>query len=130
MKTANLRRSSNRPFLLEVQHVLSREGMGGRDKRLHCVLDWAYMGDSFVLKQMTATVWFSTAKGRRYLSKSAAIRAETNAIIFARYPSESPDYDNGHMTYQGWNIAEDEPERYSKMFRRLRRIVAKSIEAA
>lgn len=83
-----------------------------------------------MIKQMTATVWFSPAKGRRYLSKSAAICAETKAKIFARYPSESPDYDNGHLTYQGWNIADDEPERYRKMYRRLRRLVAKSIEAA
>ncbi|WP_261412066.1 hypothetical protein [Serratia quinivorans] len=83
-----------------------------------------------MIKQMTATVWFSPAKGRRYLSKNAAIHAETKAKIFARYPSESPDYHNGHLTYQGWNIADDEPERYRKIYRRLRRLVAKSIEAA
>jgi hypothetical protein len=104
--------------------------MCSNDKRLHCVLDCVCVGDSFVVKQMTATVWFSPVKGRRYLSKSAAIRAETRAKIFARYPSESPDYDNGHMTYPGWSIEVDEPERYSKMYRRLRRLVAKSIGAA
>lgn len=72
-------------------------------------------------------VYYAPTKNRRYFSKSAAIHAETNAKIFARYPSESPDYDNGHLTYQGWNITDDEPERYRKMYRRLRRLVAKSV---
>ncbi len=88
------------------------------------------MGDGLVVKQMTATVWFSPVKGRRYLSKSAAIRAETRAKIFDRYPIESAEYDSVGMTYPGWSIEVDEPERYSKMYRRLRRLVAKSIEAA
>ncbi|MBH3213200.1 hypothetical protein [Serratia marcescens] len=83
-----------------------------------------------MIKEMTATVWFAPTKGRRYLSKSAAIHAETKAKIFSRYPSESPDYENGHLTYQGWNIEYDEPERYRKMYRRLSRLVAKAIEAA
>ena len=70
MKTVNLQRSSNRPFLLEVQHVLSREGMGGRDKRLHCVLDWGYVGDLGMSKEtggpafpMPASEWSGADSG-------------------------------------------------------------------
>lgn len=80
-----------------------------------------------VIQAQMAKVYYAPTKKRRYFSKSAAICAETKAKIFARHPPESADYDNGHMTYPGWNIELDEPERYSKMYRRLRRLVAKSV---
>lgn len=64
MKTVNLWRPTNRPFLLEVQHVLSREGMGSHDKRLHCVLDWGYMGDLGMSKETGGPafpIWHETS---------------------------------------------------------------------
>ncbi|WNJ77775.1 hypothetical protein RJE46_14155 [Cedecea neteri] len=80
-----------------------------------------------VITKSTATVYFSPAKGRRYLSKSAAIHAETKAIIFSRYPIERQESDSIGVTHPGYNIAYDEPERFAKLYRRLRRIVARSV---
>lgn len=79
------------------------------------------------IKIQTAKVYFSPTKNRRYLSRLAAIKAEAKAIIFARYPSERPEHIEGRMTYPGYSIAYDEPERYQKMLRRMCRIVAKHI---
>lgn len=79
------------------------------------------------MSQVTAvctTVYFSPTKGRRYLSLNAAINAETRAIIFAKYPYEKPESEGGYITYPGYDIRADEPERFDKMYRRLRRLVA------
>ncbi|HCD6065346.1 TPA: hypothetical protein NDT40_002795 [Klebsiella oxytoca] len=78
----------------------------------------------------TATVYYSTAKKRRYLSKRGAINAEARSIIYARYPYEKPDYENGMLTYPGYCIEADEPERYQKMHRRLSKIIERNITKA
>lgn len=72
----------------------------------------------------TATVWHSSAKGRRYFTRHAAIRAEVRSIIYKLYPSESLESDEyGRTTYPGYDIQYDEPERYAKLYRRIKRLV-------
>lgn len=70
-------------------------------------------------------VWFSPARGRHFLTRRAAIRAEAHAKIIERYPPERPDYENGFLTYPGYHIKHDEPERYNTMLRRLMRLIDK-----
>ena len=76
----------------------------------------------------TVKVWRSSEKGRRYFSRRAAIHAEAKAIIFARYHREEAEHVEGRMTYPGWSIAYDEPERYAKMLRRLKRLIDRKTE--
>jgi hypothetical protein len=73
-------------------------------------------------------VWFSPTKGRRYLNRRSAIKAEAHAKIMARYPQERCDYENGRLTYPGFYFPEDCPEVYKKMLRRLMRIISKHTE--
>ena len=70
----------------------------------------------------TATVYYSPAAGRRYLSKRSAINAETNAIIRNKYP-DIDDSETGDTFYYKSDL-----ENYPKIFRRLRRLVKKSME--
>lgn len=77
-----------------------------------------------IAKQETV-VWFSPAKGRRYFTKAAAIHAEAKAKILERYPTERPESEQGRQTYPGWHFPSDDPERYGKMLRRLKRLIAK-----
>ena len=82
---------------------------------------------SIVSMQMKK-VWFSPARGRHFLTRRAAIRAEAHAKIIDRYPYERPDYDNGFLTFPGYSIQHDDPDRYAKMLRRLMRIIDKNTE--
>lgn len=70
-------------------------------------------------------VWYSPARGRHFLTRRAAIRAEAHGRIIERYPNERPDYDMGIQIYPGYSIKYDEPERYGKILRRLMRIIDK-----
>lgn len=58
----------------------------------------------------------------------AAIEAETREIIYRLYPPERPEFDNVGMTYPGYDIKHDDPERYAKLFRRIKRLVERSME--
>lgn len=82
---------------------------------------------SISIRQVTA--YFAPTKRKTYLTKNAAIRAETRAIIMNKYPPERgcSDYNCDCGDY-GWHIEHDEPARYGKMFRRLRRLVMRSIQ--
>jgi hypothetical protein len=81
-----------------------------------------------MIQAKTITAYFAPTKGKTYITKAGAIKAETHAIIMRRHPWEGADHDDeGRCTYRGWHIQYDEPERYDKMFRRLRRIVAKNV---
>ena len=84
------------------------------------------MGEMKVITVSTRKVWFSPAKGRGYLSRTAAIRAEAHAKIIHRYPYEKPEFDNIGITYPGFYFPNDDPARYKKMLRRLMRIISKS----
>ena len=82
-----------------------------------------------IIKQ-TAAVYCAPTRGRRYFSKSAAIKAEAQAIILKKYPAEQAckDFACG-CGDPGWHIAYDEPERYATMHRRMCRIIRASIES-
>lgn len=82
-----------------------------------------------MITSTTATVWHSSIKGRRYLSRRAAIDAETRAIIYRLYPPEKPEFDNVGMTYPGYDIKHDDHERYEKLHRRIKRLIERSAEA-
>lgn len=73
-----------------------------------------------------ATVYFAPTRRRTYLSKAGAINAETRAIIMERFPPERGciSCDCGD---NGYHIEFDEPDRFAKMFRRLRRMVARAV---
>lgn len=75
------------------------------------------------INKQIAEVYFSPSAGRRYLTKRAAIQAEARAIILAKYPKERADYEDGRMTYPGWSLKTDEPERYEKLLKRIARIL-------
>ena len=80
-----------------------------------------------MITSTTTTVWHSSAKGRRYLTRRAAVEAEVRAIIYKLYPPEKPEFDNIGMTYSGYDIKYDDPDRYTKLFRRIKRLVERSI---
>jgi len=65
--------------------------------------------------QQESIVYYAPTKGRRYLTKRAAVLAEAKAIILNKYPVIEYDTETGEY----YNIEYDEPERYSKMHRRL-----------
>ena len=75
-----------------------------------------------MIKKMNAVVYFAPTRGRRFLSKSAAISAEARAIIYKKYPIEPFEPDTGHR----YDIKFDEPSRYQVMHRRLSKILAKT----
>lgn len=75
-----------------------------------------------------ALVYRAPTAGRRYLTKAAAINAETRAIIKARYPDEdAPTDTQGQQIGTAWSLEYDEPKRWAKLYRRLRRQVARSV---
>ncbi len=80
-----------------------------------------------MITSTTTTVWHSSAKGRRYLTRRAAVEAEVRTIIYKLYPPEKPEFDNIGMTYPGYDIKYDDPDRYTKLFRRIKRLVERSI---
>lgn len=80
-----------------------------------------------MIQVKTITAYFAPTKGKTYITKAGAIKAETHAIIMRKYPYEKACYDYGIQNDPGWHIQHDEPERYAKMFRRLRRLVAKHV---
>ena len=82
-----------------------------------------------MIKTKTVTAYYAPTKGKTYLTKAGAIKAETKAIIMRKHPWEGADHDDeGRCTYKGWHIEYDEPERFAKMYRRLRRMVVNSVQ--
>ena len=75
-----------------------------------------------MIEQQQATAYYSPSAGRRFFTKKGALDAETAARIYKKHPKTPFDPDTG----EGYSIKFDEPERYAKMFRRLRRIIAAS----
>lgn len=80
-----------------------------------------------MIQVKTITAYFAPTKGKTYITKANAIKAETRAIILNKHPIEKACYDSNCCGDPGYHIEYDEPERYKKMFRRLRRIVAKHV---
>lgn len=69
----------------------------------------------------TRKVYFARTKGRAYLSKSGAIHGETMAILRKKYKPEKFEHDTGH------SFQVECMEGFEKMYRRMKRIVSKSI---
>lgn len=72
-----------------------------------------------MISTVKTIAYYAPTKGRRYFSKSAAIKAEARAIILKRYPNENFERDTGHS----FDMRINEPEKYEVMFRRMCRIV-------
>lgn len=76
----------------------------------------------------TAVIYYAPTAGRRYFSKGAAVNAETRAIIKRKYPDESAPQDtNGQQIGQAWSMEYDDPARWAKIYRRLRRQVFRAV---
>jgi hypothetical protein len=76
-----------------------------------------------MIQTRTRTVYFATTKGRSYIRKASAIRAETIAIIKAKYPTERGDGSDGYHTWTWRDLKNSDV-----LYRRLRRIVARSVQ--
>lgn len=68
-----------------------------------------------MIEEQTATVYFAPTKGRRYLTKNAALSNEARAIILEEYPSDPYEPDTGY----GFDIRIDCPEAYKEMHDKL-----------
>jgi len=81
-----------------------------------------------VIEARAAKVWYSPANGRRYFTKSGAAKAEARAKIMAKHPIEKAVFDshNGMYHEPDYHIKYSEPERYTKMHRRMTRLIYKA----
>jgi hypothetical protein len=74
------------------------------------------------VRPLVATVWLAPTKGRRYLTKRAAIHAEARALIEAKHPTERSHTDNyGRIEDPGWHWTA--LPRADVLLRRVRRLV-------
>ena len=72
-----------------------------------------------------ATVYRSSLKGRRYLTKAAAIKGEARIIIKDKYPTEDSDRDEmGRVIFGGWHWRE--LKNSEKLYRRVCRLVGRA----
>jgi len=76
-----------------------------------------------MISSSQCTVYKSSLVSKRFLTKNGAINAETKAIIKNKYPSESAEYDSGHMINPPFHWS-DLP-RSKVLFRRIRKLVVK-----
>lgn len=76
------------------------------------------------VKSMQATVYLAPTKGRRYLTKRSAVRAEAAAMLERKYPTERGDETDG---FHHWHWSDDEQLR--KVHARLVQLIARNIKA-
>jgi len=74
-----------------------------------------------MIEKQQATVYYSPAAGRRYLTKKAAIHNEVMAKIRNKYPTIN-DRECGEF----WHCSVD-LEGFDKIYRRMTRLVAKCV---
>lgn len=79
-----------------------------------------------MIKPVIRTVYLAPTRGRHYMTKASAIRAEATALIIRRHPTEEPDYDQGHMLYPGFHWTE--LPRHAVLLRRVCRLVKNAKE--
>lgn len=73
-----------------------------------------------MIKTSQATVYFAPTKGRRYLTKWGAIRAEARAIIYKHFPAPERILFADPAEIGGeFDIEIDAPERYQRYFKAL-----------
>ncbi len=73
------------------------------------------------IEKVTTVAWYSPLTGRRYLSKTATIKATARALIKSRYPTEKQD-----DYYGGWHWKN--LNRSDVLYRRVCRLVKNSIK--
>ena len=66
-----------------------------------------------MVKTQTAVVYYAPTRGRRYFTRSAAIKGEALAIILKKYPLEDYEPDTGFYA----DIRISEPDRFERMMR-------------
>ena len=66
-----------------------------------------------MIEIQTAKVYYAPTKGRRYFTKSAAIKAEALAIILKKYPVVDFEPETGFYA----DIRTEQPERFERMMR-------------
>ena len=66
-----------------------------------------------MIQVQTATVYYAKTKGRRYLTKNAAIRAEAEAVILRKYPLRDYEPDTGFYV----DIRISEPVKFERIMR-------------
>jgi hypothetical protein len=76
------------------------------------------------IKTSTAKVYLAPTRGRRYFKLGSAINAEARAMILKKYPIKPFEPDTGFS----FHIEHHEPERYLRMYNRLRFIIKKQYE--
>lgn len=64
------------------------------------------MGAHIVVKHRP--VFFAPTRRRHFLTLKGAAMAEAGALIAKKYPTESPEYHEGRMTYAGFHYTTDE----------------------
>ena len=79
-----------------------------------------------MISRQEAVVYYASTRKKRYFSMRAAINAEAKAVILNRYPNEPFESDTGHF----YSIEIDEPLRYSKLHRRLSRLIKRAYKKA
>ena len=74
------------------------------------------------ISKETATVY--RGGRRRYFYKKSAVRAEAMAIIKEKYPTEWPEYDQGHLIHTGFHCTS--LPRFGVLLRRMMRLIEKA----
>lgn len=78
-----------------------------------------------MIERQQTIVYYSTTKGKRFLTKAGAINAEARAIIKKHIPDDPGGgwYGGGDsMDYDpGWSLELDQPERFKRYFDKLKR---------
>lgn len=60
------------------------------------------------VEKKTREVYYSPRRGRHFMTKIGAARAEANARMYRAFPSEEPEYeDYGRCTYPGWDFTKE-----------------------
>lgn len=74
-----------------------------------------------MIESRVEKVYYAKTKGRRYLTRSGAVHAETIAIISKKYPYEKYEPETGYY------FNPREMPGFEKMYRRMKRLVLKNI---
>ena len=80
-------------------------------------------GGAILIEKRTMTVYFSSTKNKTYITKRGAIRAEAEALLEKRYPTEKPYFEDNYCIDSGW--CWKQKPRSNVLLRRVMRIVKK-----
>lgn len=78
------------------------------------------------IQPVTVTVYLAPTKGRRYLSKRSAVRAEARALLDRKYPAENGDESDG-FSHWHWSSDEQLQRVYSRLVRFISRAARKEM---